>query len=94
MAILAKNLDLFEELVILDKEGKELAEKLNMKFCITSACMNIPGVKKFLNELIIDYIKIANPEDEKNFNFKLDGKKKEKVKKKRNVGSENFLKKI
>ena len=55
--------------------------------------MNIPGVKKFLNDLIIDYIKIANPEDEKNFNFKLDGKKKEKVKKKRNVGSENFLKK-
>ena len=78
-AILANKSDLFEEQVIPDKDGKELAQKYNMKFCITSACMDIPGVKKFIKELIIDYIKIANPEEEKNENFKLDEQNEEKV---------------
>ena len=83
MAILANKSDLFEEQVVPDKDGKELAEKHNMKFCVTSACMDIPGVKKFLKELIIDYIKIANPEEEKNLNFKLYEQKEENVMKKK-----------
>ena len=83
MGILANKSDLFEEQVIQDKDGKDLAEKYNMKFCVTSACMDAEGVKKFLKELIIDYIQIANPEDEKNLNFKLYAQKEEQVVKKK-----------
>ena len=83
MAILGNKIDLFEEQVIPNKDGKELAEKNDMKFCVTSACEDAPGVKKFIKELIIDYIKIADPEEEINFNFKLESQKNEKENKKK-----------
>lgn len=83
IAIVANKSDLFEEQVVYDDEGKKLAEKHNIKFCVTSACCDAEGFKNFLHELIIDYINLIGPEGENTLNFKLCEKKPEKEKKKK-----------
>ena len=82
MALLANKSDLFEEQVVPDEDGKKLSEKYNIKFGITSAYCDSAGFKEFLKELILDYIELVGPEEEKEMNFKLKEIKKEKVKKK------------
>ena len=82
-AIVANKSDLFEEQAVPDNEGRQLAEKHNIKFCVTSALCDAEGFKKFLHELIIDYINLIGPEGENALNFKLCEKKPEKEKKKK-----------
>ena len=82
MAILANKSDLFEEQVVPDEEGKQLSEKYKMKFRITSAYSDADGFKQFLKELIIDYIDMMGPDEEKDVNFMLNEVKNKKPKKK------------
>ena len=70
-AILANKSDLFEIQKISDDKGKELAKKHNMKFKLTSALDDVQGFKNFLKELILDYIDLIGPEEEKNFNIQI-----------------------
>ena len=82
MALLANKSDLFEEQVIPDEDGKKLSEKYGIKFGITSACCDAAGFKGFLKELILDYIDLIGPEEEKEVNFKLKEIRSKKAKKK------------
>ena len=80
MSLVANKSDLYLEQKVPDQDGKNLAQKYEMKFCITSAKENIGSFKAFLNELIKDYILQNDKETVKNKTkeFKI---KKEKVKK-------------
>ena len=83
MAILGNKRDLFEEQVVPDVDAKNLAQKWNMKLVITSALADQEGIKNYIRELIIDYINLIGPEEEKNLSIKLrkpseDNKKKTK----------------
>ena len=71
MAILGNKSDLFEEQVVPDEDAKNLAKKLNMKMAITSALADKEGLKKYLRELLIDYINLIGPEEVQNFSIKL-----------------------
>ena len=81
-AILANKSDLFEEQIVTDEQGKKLAEKYNIKFGVTSALVDAEGFKKFLKELIIDYIELIG-EEEKDLNFQISNESNKKEKKKR-----------
>ena len=64
MAIVANKADLFESQVVDDKEGKDLANKYKIKFCLTSAKDEPDGFKKFLTDLIKEYIGLVEPVSE------------------------------
>ncbi len=84
MAILGNKSDLFEDQEVPEEDLENLAKKYNCKFIITSAMEDANGVKKFFNQLIIDYIDLVGPEADKILNFKLhESKKNEKGKKKK-----------
>jgi len=84
LAILANKSDLFEDQAVPDEDGRNLSNKYKAKFYITSAISDVAGFKKFIKELIVDYICLIGPEQEKNLNFKLCEKKPEKeIKKKK-----------
>ena len=59
--ILANKNDLYENQVVKDEDGKNYAKSKGYKFKVTSALCEPIGFKCFLEELIEDYIKIANP---------------------------------
>ena len=89
MAIVANKADLFESQVVDDKEGKDLANKYKIKFCLTSAKDEPDGFKKFLTDLIKEYIGLVEPvseqpilNDENNNNIQLSQKQPEVKKKK------------
>ena len=88
MAIVANKADLFEDQVVSDKEGKDLANKYKIKFCLTSAKDQPDGFKKFLTDLIKEYINLVEPvsepilNDENNNNIQLSQKKPEVKKRK------------
>ena len=89
MAIVANKADLFESQVVDDKEGKDIANKYKIKFCLTSAKDEPDGFKKFLTDLIKEYIGLVEPvseqpilNDENNNNIQLAQKQPEVKKKK------------
>lgn len=57
MAILGNKYDLYEDQKVSEKEVENYAKKQGMKFKFTSAISDVYGLKKFFNELILDYIK-------------------------------------
>ena len=84
LAILANKSDLFEDQAVPDEEGRQLSDKYKAKFYITSAISDVSGFKKFIKELIVDYICLIGPDQEKNLNYTLLEKKPEKeIKKKK-----------
>ena len=74
LALVANKSDLFEEQVISDEDIGKKAKEYSIKYIITSACCDAAGFKSFINELILDYIKIVGPEAEKELYFKLEKK--------------------
>ena len=56
MALVANKMDLFEEQMIMDEEGRDAAEKYGIEFLTTSARENIQSFKTFTNKLIANYI--------------------------------------
>ena len=73
MALVANKSDLYEDQEIPDDKIIEKAKSFNIKYKITSAMMDAPGFRQFLQELLIDYIKLIGPEGEKNLTFTLMG---------------------
>ena len=71
LALVANKSDLFEEQVISDEDIINKAKEYNIKFVITSACSDAVGFKKFIHELIVDYINLIGPEGEKELYFQL-----------------------
>ena len=71
LALVANKSDLFEEQVISDEDIINKAKEYNIKFVITSACADAAGFKKFIHELILDYINLIGPEGEKELYFQL-----------------------
>ena len=82
MALIANKSDLFEEQIISNKDIKDKANEYKIKTLITSANSDAEGFKKFLNELIKDYIELIGPEKEKELYFQLNGEKTNKKRKK------------
>ena len=74
LALIANKSDLFEEQVIADEDIAKKAKEYNIKYIITSACCDAAGFISFINELILDYIKIIGPEAAKDLYFKLEKK--------------------
>ena len=74
MAIVANKADLFENQVVNDKEGKDLANKYKIKFCLTSAKAQPDGFKKFLIDLIKEYINLVEPVSEPILNYENNNK--------------------
>lgn len=69
LALVANKSDLYEEdQVISEAEGENKAKEHKMKFKVTSALTDAAGFKKFLHELIEDYLKLVGPEGEKFIN--------------------------
>ena len=56
MALVGNKIDLYENQVVTEKEIEEKANQYNMKYIITSACTQAAGFRKFVEELISDYI--------------------------------------
>lgn len=83
LALIANKSDLYEEQEITDEEIIKKANENNIKYKITSAYSDAAGYKNFLDELIIDYIKLIGPEGEKNLTFTLIPKGKQKKDKKK-----------
>ena len=73
-ALVGNKSDLYENQEVPDEEGEKLANENGMKFEITSALTDAAGFKKFINDLIKDYIDL-DKEDEideiKNTSFKV-----------------------
>ena len=56
MALVANKIDLIENQMVMDEEGKEIAKKYGIKFLITSALSSAKSFINFVNNLIKDYI--------------------------------------
>ena len=72
LALVANKSDLYEEQVINDEDIIKKAKEYNIKYLITSACSDSAGFKLFINELILDYVNIIDPNEEKELYFKLE----------------------
>ena len=86
MALVANKSDLFESQEVTDDEGKELAEKYEIDFLVTSALLKAKSFKNFVDKQIIKYIKMieGNGEaNEKNNHIKIKNSKKEDKNKKK-----------
>ena len=58
IALVANKSDLVEEQTVLDEEGSELAEKNKFEFLITSALKDADGFRKFVFNLLEQYVDI------------------------------------
>ena len=56
MALVANKIDLIENQMVMDEEGKEIAKKYGIKFLITSALSSAKSFINFVNNLVKDYI--------------------------------------
>ena len=59
IALIANKNDLYEEQIVMDEDGKEVAEKYEIDFLTTSAKSDAVSFKEFVNRLIINYIKMT-----------------------------------
>ena len=57
MAIIGNKSDLFDKQIVLEEEAEDFAKKHGMKLKISSALNDAFGLKNFVEELILDYIK-------------------------------------
>jgi small GTP-binding protein len=80
LALIANKSDLYEEQNVSDNLGREYAEKNNIKFSITSAKTNSAQFKKFLIELLQEYIDSFGDNLKKNNSFEIKDIKKKKKK--------------
>ena len=75
MGIVGNKLDLYEKQKVKDEDAKNYANKMGYKFMTTSALEDPFGFKKFLEELLVDYIKTVDSSCTDvfgNFSFKID----------------------
>ena len=81
-ALIGNKADLYEEEnTVKDNEIEEKAKEFKIKFIVTSALTDSAGFKKFLNEILVDYINKYHPEEYKDPNsFKINSKGKNKKK--------------
>ena len=81
LALIANKSDLYEDQKVPDNLGREFAEKNNIKFSITSAKTNSAQFKKFLIELLQEYIDSFgdNLKNRNSFEIKDIKKKKKKI---------------
>jgi len=86
IALVGNKSDLFEMQAVSDEEIEEKAKELNIKYKITSAKTDNKGFRKFLDELLEEYINKYHPEEYKDpKTIKIEsGKKKNKDKNKCN----------
>ena len=80
LALIANKSDLYEEQKVSDNLGREYAEKNNIKFSITSAKTNSAQFKKFLIELLQEYIDSFGDNLKSNNSFEIKNIKKKKKK--------------
>jgi small GTP-binding protein len=67
LALVGNKIDLYEKQEVMEKEMEEEANKYNMKYITTSAFTQPSVFKKFLEELILEYItKFEKGDNEKN----------------------------
>ena len=59
IGLIGNKIDLFEQQIVMDEEGKELAEKYGIDFILTSAKTLRESFKQFVNKLIIKYINMT-----------------------------------
>ena len=81
MALIGNKIDLYEEQEVTDKEIEDEAKKYKIKYLMTSALTQSSGFKKFLEELLLDYI--TTIENGGNNDKKVKLKRKKSVKKRR-----------
>ena len=63
MALVGNKIDLYDEQEIPDEEIEKKAKELKLKLGMTSALTDAQGFKKFLKELLEDYIITYNPKE-------------------------------
>ena len=80
IALIANKSDLYEVQKVSDDLGREFAEKNEMKFSISSAKTNSAQFKKFLIELLQEYIDSFGDNLKKNNSFEIKDIKKKKKK--------------
>ena len=69
VALVANKCDLIEDVVVLEEEGKEVAEKYGIEFSETSAKTNAESFRRFVHHLIEAYIdKFENGNKNRNNN--------------------------
>ena len=81
LGLVGNKCDLYLKEVVNEEEGKKYAEEIGAKFIYTSAKLDVLNFKKYLEEMVNDYISKYGPKN--NNNLKLN-KKKNKGKKRRN----------
>ena len=81
MALVGNKIDLYENQVVTEKEIEEKANQYNMKYIITSACTQAAGFRKYVEELISDYITTIEKGDTDICTVRLNNKKKPTKKK-------------
>ena len=80
LALIANKSDLYEDQKVPDNLGREFAEKNNIKFSITSAKTNSAQFKKFLIDLLQEYIDSFGDNLKSNNSFEIKDIKKKKKK--------------
>ena len=63
MAVVGNKIDLYDDQQIGDEEIENKFKGLDLKYKITSAASDAQGFKKFLNELLKEYIDKYKPEE-------------------------------
>ena len=78
LGLVGNKIDLFNNQTVKTEQGKEYAKKIGAKFCETSAKEDKATFKKFVNELVENYVQGKGMfNDEININLKKKNKKEE-----------------
>ena len=84
VALIANKCDLIDDQKVSDEEGEEYAKQLGFEFLITSALLSAESFRKFVIELINNYIHIIKQTEKKsNDNIKINSKNLTKQNKKK-----------
>ena len=78
--IIGNKSDLFDEQKVNDEEAEKYAKNHKMKIKFTSAYLDSKGVRSFLDELILDYIKKISPELQDEISIKKEAEEEKSVK--------------
>ena len=80
MALVANKSDLYEQQLVNEEEGEEVAKKYGIEFKKTSALTCADSFRNFVNGLVINYIEMSKGSGNKKENIKLNKKGKSKKK--------------
>ena len=80
MALVANKIDLYENQIVNDEEGKNIAKKYDIEFTNSSALQNPNDFINFVNRLIINYIEKYDPSGNKKEKIKINKESKGKKK--------------